>query len=231
MSPIHHDPVGVLSRTSLFADLSDAELQALAHRTVTHNVPSGQIIFSEGEPCDGLFVVAEGAVKIFKTATTGREQVLVISQQGEAFAELPVFDGGSYPASAVTTVDSALLFVSKQDFRALCLEHPEVALKVLRNVGGRLRQLVMLIEELSFTTVRSRLASLLLRLAQTDGEQTEGGTEFALGSHTQLAAQIGTVRELVSRNLARFQSEGLIRMQGKRVLIPDVDTLAEAAKD
>ncbi len=231
MSPIRHDPVGVLSRTSLFADLSDGELHALAHRTITHNIPSGQVIFSEGEPCQGLFVVAQGAVKIFKTAPTGREQVLVIHREGEAFAELPVFDGGNYPASAITIADSALLFVSKQDFRGLCLEHPEIALKVLKSVGGRLRQLVMLIEELSFTTVRSRLASLLLRVAKTQGQQTERGTEIAIGSHTELAAQIGTVRELVSRNLARFQSEGLIRTDGKRMIIPDAEALAEAVKD
>jgi CRP-like cAMP-binding protein len=69
-------------------------------------------------------VVAEGAVKIFKTASTGREQVLVINREGEVFAELPVFDGGTYPASAITTADSALLFVSKDEFRTLCREHP-----------------------------------------------------------------------------------------------------------
>jgi CRP-like cAMP-binding protein len=102
---------------------------------------------------------------------------------------------------------------------------------VLKNVGGRLRQLVMLIEELSFTTVRSRLALHLLRLARTDGAQSEHGAEFALGSHTELAAQIGTVRELVSRNLARFQAEGLIRMQGKRLLVPDLDALETAMKE
>jgi CRP-like cAMP-binding protein len=231
MSPIRHDPASVLRRTALFADLSEQELDALAHRTITLNMPSGHLIFSEDEQCEGLFVVAEGAVKIFKTAATGREQVLVINREGEVFAELPVFDGGTYPASAITTVDSTLLFVSRDDFRTLCLEHPEIALKVLKSVGGRLRQLVMLIEELSFTTVRSRLAQHLLRLARANDTKGERGTEFALGSHTELAAQIGTVRELVSRNLARLQSEGLIRMQGRRVLVADIDALENALKE
>lgn len=228
--PIRHDPAQVLSRTTIFAALTPAELDALAHRTITHNVPAGQLIFSEGDRCQGMFVVAEGAVKVFKTAPNGREQVLVINQGGDPVAELPVFDGGPYPASGITTVDSTLLFVSKEEFQSVCLEHPEVALKVLKSVGERLRHLVMLIEELSFTTVRSRLASLLLRLAK-GGERTERGIEFALGSHTELAAQIGTVRELVSRNLARFQADGLIRMEGRRALIPNMDALEDAVRD
>jgi CRP/FNR family transcriptional regulator len=137
--------------------------------------------------------------------------VLSIDGPGSSIAELPVFDGGTYPASAAAIDQASLLFVSKQEFQALCLAHPEVALKVLRIVGARLRRLVGIIEELSFTTVRHRLASLLLRLARERGEQTAAGTEVTLpATHQELAAQIGTVRELVSRNLSRFQAEGLL---------------------
>jgi CRP/FNR family transcriptional regulator len=141
-------------------------------------------------------------------------------------AELPVFDGGNYPASVAAVEDATLLFVSKQDFQSLCLTHPQVALKVLRVVGARLRRLVGIIEELSFTTVRHRLASFLLRLAQKEGERTGGGAEVTLpASNQELAAQIGTVRELVSRNLSRFQSEGLIQIEGRNVIIPDLKAL------
>jgi CRP/FNR family transcriptional regulator len=124
-------------------------------------------------------------------------------------------------------VDHAtLLFVRKQDFQALCLAHPEVALKVLRVVGTRLRRLVGIIEELSFATVRHRLASFLLRLAQRDGTRTAAGMEFSLpGSNQELAAQLGTVRELVSRNLSRFQAEGLLRLDGRRAVVPDLQAL------
>ena len=134
--------------------------------------------------------------------------------------------GENYPAS-VTAVDNAtLLFVSKQDFQALCLAHPQVALKVLRVVGARLRRLVGIIEELSFTTVRHRLASFLLRLAQTEGKRTADGVEVTLPiSNQELASQIGTVRELVSRNLFRFQSEGLVRIDGRSVIIHDLKAL------
>ena len=118
--------------------------------------------------------MASGHVRIFKTSASGREQVLNIDGPGSTVAELPVFDGGDYPASVAAVEDAVLLFVSKHDFRDLCLTHPQVALKVLRVVGARLRRLVGIIEELSFTTVRHRLAALLLRLANREGKPAGG---------------------------------------------------------
>ena len=212
-----------LSRVPLFADLSEEELRAVAARTATRHIAAGEQLFAEGDICQGFFVIQSGEVKIYKTAASGREQVLTIERAGDTIAELPVFDGGPYPASAVAINDATLLFVSKRDFRALVLEHPEVGLKVLRTVGSRLRRLVGLIEELSFTTVRGRLAMLLVRLARTEGR------ELTLPSNQELAAQIGTVRELISRNLGRLQAEGLIRVDGKRVIVPDVEALAGSA--
>jgi CRP/FNR family transcriptional regulator, cyclic AMP receptor protein len=215
----------VLGRVPIFSDLSDAELKFLSDRAVTRRHASGDLIFSEGDPCVGLYIVESGDVRIFKTSAGGREQVLTIEHPGSSVAELPIFDGGSYPASASATTDCVLLFISRNDFRALCLEHPEVALKVLRMVGLRLRRLVGIIEELSFTTVRHRLAALLLRLAR-DAGKASGRAEFKIdASNQELASQIGTVRELVSRNLSRFQAEGLIAMDGKNITIPDLARL------
>jgi CRP/FNR family transcriptional regulator len=127
----------------------------------------------------------------------------------------------------VTAVDDAtLLFVSKQDFQSLCLAHPEVALKVLRVVGARLRRLVGIIEELSFTTVRHRLASFLLRLAKKEGKRTSEGVEIVMPvSNQELASQIGTVRELVSRNLSRLQGEGIIKIDGRTVIVCNLKAL------
>jgi CRP/FNR family cyclic AMP-dependent transcriptional regulator len=232
MSPIAViDPFTVLSKVPLFGDLSEEELHALAHRTVKHHVKAGDTIFTEGDPCEGFYVVESGEVKIFKTAASGREQVLTVDRAGNSIAEIPVFDGGPYPASAVANLDTTLLFVSKRDFRTLILEHPEVGVKVLKNVGMRLRRLVALIEELSFTTVRSRLVMLLARLANSVGQHTERGTEFVLPANQEIAAQIGTVRELVSRNLSRLQAEGLIRLDGKQVIVPDAAALQSAGEE
>jgi len=215
-----------LAKVPLFAGLTESEQGFLMQRTVPRHYSAGDIVFSEGEPCSGLYVVASGHVRIFKSSASGREQVLSIDGPGSSVAELPVFDGGTYPASVAAIDDVTLLFVSKQDFQALCLAHPQVALKVLRVVGGRLRRLVGIIEELSFATVRHRLASYLWRLAQTEGKHTAHGIEVTLPiSNQELAAQIGTVRELVSRNLSRLQSEGMLRIDGRNVTITDLQAL------
>jgi len=222
----HFNHARALGKTSLFSGLSERELGFLLERVVSRKYAAGEIVFSEGEPCAGLYVVESGSIRIFKSSAGGREQVLSIEGPGGSVAELPVFDGGNYPASVVAIEDSVLLFVSKQDFQGLCLAHPDVALKVLRVVGARLRRLVGIIEELSFTTVRHRLSAYLLRLAQKEGKRVVGGTEVMLPANNQeLAAQIGTVRELVSRNLSRLQAEGVLNIEGRSVVIRDLKVL------
>jgi len=212
----------ILKGAPLFAALTDAEIESLAARTVVRSYSPGELLFSEGDPCAGLYLIASGRVRIYKASPSGREQVLAVEDPGASIAELPVFDGGNYPASAAAVEAADLLFISRKDFRGVCLEHPEVALKVLQVVGARLRRLVGIIEELSFTTVRHRLISWLLRHAKSDGQPTGRGPVVLLSaSHQELASQIGTVRELVSRNLARLQAEGLIRISGREITILD----------
>lgn len=209
----------ILKSTPLFAALEESEIASLAARCGIRPYAAGESLFSEGEPCKGLYIIVSGRVRIFKTSAGGREQVLAVEGPGASVAELPVFDGGPYPASGAAVESSELLFVSRADLRALCLEKPEVGLKILQVVGARLRRLVGIIEELSFTTVRHRLISWLLREA--------GGSKAVqlTASHQELAAQIGTVRELVSRNLARLQAQGFIAIEGRRIEILDRDGL------
>jgi len=221
-----------LLKVPIFSGLTEAELAFLAQRVVMRHFSAGETIFSEGQPCAGLYVVESGQVRIFKSSAGGREQVLSVDGPGSSVAELPVFDGGNYPASVIAVEDATLLFVSKQDFQALCLAHPHVALKVLRIVGARLRRLVGIIEELSFTTVRHRLAAFLLRLAKREGKNVVDGIEITLPvTNQELASQIGTVRELVSRNLSRFQAEGMLKIDGRRVVIPDLKALESELED
>jgi CRP-like cAMP-binding protein len=218
--------VATLKATQLFSALDDREIAAFAERAVVRRFSAGDLLFSEGEPCAGLYVVSAGRVRIFKTSAAGREQVLTIEGPGNSVAELPVFDGGPYPASASAADEAQVLFVSRNDFRTCCLEHPEVSLKVLQVVGSRLRRLVGIIEELSFTTLRHRLISWLLREAEAHGRAVSDGTVFELGmTHQELAAHIGTVRELVSRNLARLQAQGLIHIQGREITLLDREGL------
>jgi len=212
----------VLKGAPLFAALTESEIDSLAARTAVRSYGPGEMLFSEGAPCAGLYLIASGRVRIFKVSPSGREQVLAIDGPGSSVAEIPVFDGGPYPASASAVETSELLFVSRNDFRAVCLEHPEVALKVLQVVGGRLRRLVGIVEELSFTTVRQRLISWLLRQARTESGATGAKSVVSIGtSHQELASEIGTVRELVSRNLARLQAQGFISANGREITILD----------
>ena len=226
MTTPRFDIVFVLENTALFSSLSAEELRTLAARTVRKPLKSGESLFSEGEPCHGLHIIASGKVRIFKTSVNGREQVLAVNQPGESVAELPVFDGGVYPASAVAIEETQIAFISQRDFHSYCLEHPQVALKVLSVAGARLRRLVGIIEELSFTTIRQRLVSTLIRLAESQGNKTDGGIEFQLpATHQELANQLGTVRELISRNLMRLQAEGLLDVDARRIVVKDMKGL------
>jgi CRP/FNR family cyclic AMP-dependent transcriptional regulator len=222
------DAIHTLRRVALFADLSDEEIGFIASRAVPQHRAAGEMIFVEGDSCHGLFVVQSGQVKIFKSSAGGREQVILISGPGNTIAELPIFDGGPYPASAAALTDSTLLEVRKDDVRQLCLERPEVALKLLRVVGARLRRLLAMVEELSFSTVRQRLAALLLHEAQSNGRKTPRGVEFPLPwTQQELAAQIGTVREIISRNFSRFQSTGVIQVEGRKVVVTNLEALQD----
>lgn len=208
----------LLSQIPLFAGLSEAETQALAQRAVEKRFISDEVLFWEGEPCTGAYLILQGAVKIFKTSASGREMMLSLENAPTTVAELPLFDGGPYPASVRAVGDVVTLYVNKSDFQNVCRQYPDLALKVLAVVGKRLRQLVQIVESITFGSVTQRLARLLLDA--TDLNMT----------HQEIASRLGTVREVVSRNLARFRGEGLIKTQGSQVVIMDRQGLEREAE-
>jgi len=201
----------------LFAGLSAGEAQALADRAVEKRFPAGAVLFHQGDPCTGIYLLGSGSVKIFKTSSSGREIMLAIETAPSSVAEVPLFDGGPFPATVSAIDDVTAYIVSKQDFRQVCLQNPELSLKLLAVVGRRLRQLVGVVESLTFGSVRQRLARALLEFRMDAGADT-----FTLPvTHEELALRLGTVREVVSRNLSRFQSEGLLRLQRREVTLLD----------
>jgi CRP/FNR family transcriptional regulator len=215
-----------LSRTALFAGLTPAEVAALAHRAVERRFAPGEILFYEGDECSGLFVLGKGSVKIFKTSSSGREVMLAVESAPSSVAEVPLFDGGPFPAT-VSAIDEAVAYIiSKQDFRQVCRQNPEVPLKVLAIVGRRLRGLVGIVESVTFGSVRQRLARTLLEFGEQAGRST---FPFPV-THQELALRLGTVREVVSRNLSRFQAEGLIRIQAREVTLLDAEGLGREAE-
>jgi CRP/FNR family transcriptional regulator len=152
--------------------------------------------------------------------------MLAIQEAPSTVAELPLFDGGPYPASVRAVEPVVSLFINKDDFQQVCRQYPEVALKILAVVGRRLRDLVGLVEAMTFGSVTQRLARLLL-----DASKAAGADTFDLPvTHQELASRLGTVREVVSRNLGRFRAQGLIKIQDRQVEIANRAGLQQEAE-
>ncbi len=223
MSPTKTECIG---KIQLFAGLSRREIDVLASHAVEKRYQPGEVLFGEGEPCEGLYLILEGSVKIYKTSSSGREIVLAVENAPSNVAEVPLFDGGPYPASVGALTRVRIALIHTDDFRRVCRQYPEVALKILAAAGRRLRQLVGVIEQVTFGSVRQRLAGLLLEL----GRQAASDTFRLTMTHQELAARLGTVREVVSRNISRFQAEKLIRVKGRNLRLLDPHGLRREAE-
>ncbi len=217
----------LLKQIALFAELDDASRLELASRCVTRTVGSGHVLFTAGESSRGLYMIESGRVRIYRTSPDGREQVLHVEGAGRAVAELPLLDDGPYPASAVTTEETRLVFLPRASFEQLYRSHPDIAQAVIRALGRRLRHLVHLAETLAFRDVAARLALLLVGYAERNGVQTADGIELVLDrTQEELAHEIGTARESVSRAMKELRRKGLIRtVERDRLLIPNVARL------
>jgi CRP/FNR family transcriptional regulator len=225
------DKIAALKRTTMFDGLDEPELRALAGRAVEHRLARGEILFVAGDEARGLYVVVEGAVRAYRESLEGREQVIHVERAGATIAEVPVFDEGSYPSTAAAEEETTVLFIDKRDVRRLCLEHPQIALAALKQLAGRLRMCAELVEALSLREVDHRLARLLLAEA-AHGPKEGSQVVFELRlTNPQIAARIGTVREVVSRALGRLQSNGLIRVDGRRVYVLDEAALKKYADE
>jgi CRP/FNR family transcriptional regulator len=211
-----------LKRSQLFAELDDNTLRVLSQRAIERRFKKDEVLFIAGDEARGLYVIVDGAVRAFRTSPDGREQVIHVERAGATIAELPVFDDGTYPSTAAAEEDTVVLFIDKQDVRRLCLEHPEIPLAALKVLAARLRRCAELVEALSLREVGQRLARFLVAEARRSGSRTDNGTRLDLmQTNQQIAARIGSVREVVSRAFTRLQHEGLIVVEGRHLIIPD----------
>ncbi len=223
MNSSPQNKIHILSQSPLLADLPRSALEALAIAALFQQYQVGDLLFEEGDRCLGIYVIAEGRVKIYKTSGSGRQIQLAMEAAPSSVAEIPLFDGGPLPASVSALTAVNVLLIRKEDFRRICIDQPEVALKVLAKVGQRLRNLVSLLEQVTFGNVRQRLAQTLLEF-----HQSARNSVFLLSeTHEQLAFRLGTVREVISRNLSRFQNEGLIQMNKRQIKILNADGLRQ----
>ena len=221
------DIYSLLQQVPLFASFGDTALRRLAERSTVRSYGAGHVLFVAGEPCKGLYVVESGRVRIFRTSPAGREQVLHTEGPGHTVAELPLFDGGVYPASAMTDAESRLAFVPRAEFEALYRANADVADAIIRDLGKRLRHLVQVTETLAFRDVAARLASFLAQYADQHGTSTPNGIEIVLDrTREELSQELGTARESVSRALKQLTEKGLIEPLGRtHMRIPDVARL------
>lgn len=223
------DPIAVLQQTSLLKGLNEEALRAVAGRTVIKRLPRNAILFREGELCRGLFVVTRGRVVAYQASPDGREQVLDTVGPGNTIAELPLFDGGPYPASARALEDSEVLFLSLNDFQWLYRTYPEIADHVIQRLGYRMRRMVQLVNKLSLKDVPSRVAVSLLEYASADGPLRDGVTFRMPRRHYELAAELSTTRESVTRTLMKLREEGVIAQRGRAIQILSVAKLKQLA--
>ena len=182
-------------------------------------------MFQQGEPAVGLFIVAHGAIEVRQISLHGREQVFHTEGPGATLGEAPLLDGEGYIASAVAGEASRVLVLPRADLVRLCHRHPVVALTIAATLARRLRRFADLVGDLAFRPVNERLARYLHGAAGTDG----GAFHLAL-THAQLAARLGTVRELVARSLAQLQERGVIQRTGARIVVRDRAVLAAMAR-
>lgn len=217
--------VEILRGLPLFARLGDEALRAVADRTVVRTIPEGRILFRRGTPAEGLYVVLEGAVRVYRSNRQGREQTLHVQGPGQPLAEVPLFDGGPYPASARAETESRVLFLPRDAFEWAYRSHPEIADATIRELGRRLRRMVGLVEKITLRDVPARVAMTLLEYAEREGP-VEDGMELVLPrTQDELAAELATTRESIARALGRMRKEGAIEQRGPRVRIRSVAAL------
>lgn len=217
----------LLRQVRLFARFDQRALERLAERCGVRDYPAGSVLFTTGERCRGLYIIESGRVRIYRTSPAGRKQVLHSEGPGHAVAELPLLDGGPYPASAETETNSRLLFMPREDFEALYRDTPDVADAIIQGLAARLRHLVHVTETLAFRDVAARLALYLSDFASQHGRKTPEGIEIMLTqTREELSTELGTARESVSRALKQLTRKGIIERLGRNhFLITDVARL------
>ena len=213
-----------LRRCSLFSELPDLYLGEIANICFEKTYGKGETVFFDGDEGDGFYLVASGKVKVYKMAPTGKEQILHILEDGEPFGEVAVFYGRPFPASAECLKKSQLIFFPRDSFVGLLQKNTSIALNMLAILSMRLRRFAMQIEDLSLKEVPARLAGYLEYLLKEQG----GGDSVELQiSKGQLASLLGTIPETLSRIFAKMTEEGLIEVNGRKIIIKDKKMLQQ----
>ena len=216
-----------LKKSSLFNCLNSFQLARLGRVIAVKSYKKDALIFSEGDPASGFYIVAEGRVKIYKLSSQGKEYIMHVASSGQTIAEVTVFSGKDYPAYAQAITNSTLLFLPKLQLLDILREYPEIALRMLAALSQRQRRFAELIEDLSLRDVSYRLAKYLLNLASEKKSNT-----FSLDMQkSELALKLATIPETLSRNLKKLKTKKLISLKDNVVTILNKAGLQQLAED
>jgi CRP-like cAMP-binding protein len=216
----------VLKENPYFASLPPGEARELVARLHERHYRVGDVVFRKGDRCEGLFIVLNGRVRTSIASVDGREQVLKVFGPGRTFADIPVFDDEPLPADAVAVTDTTVAILSRHDLFDLLRRHPDVGLDVIRLFASRLRAYKLVVEDLSLRDVVGRVARLLRDHACGQATLVEDSASVILRyTQNELAAMVGTVREVVQRALKTLEDAGVIQMARGRIRITDVEAL------
>ena len=218
-------PLDLLRAVAYFRPLREAELQRLQGWAIHQQFPRGRVIMLENDPCPGMYLIESGRVRLFRTSSDGREQVLMLVGPGGVFNDVPVFGGGMNAAAAAATERTSLYLLPTEHVLDAFKANPDAALAVAREFAGQLRILAGLVEDLSFRHVTSRVAKLLLDYA----EAPAGGGGRPRLTQQEIASMVGSVREVVGRSLGALEREGAIRIERARIVVADRDALRRMA--
>jgi CRP/FNR family transcriptional regulator len=225
---VDHD---VVRRAPLFAALDSEAGQALLHSMTSSRLERGDVLFREGDPGDALFVIGEGKVKLGRTSSDGRENLVAILGPGEMFGELSLFDPGPRTMTATAVAETQLMGLGNDSLTTLLSGRPEVAKSLLAALAKRLRRTNEHLADLVFTDVPGRVAKALLDLANRFGRPVEEGIMVSHDlTQEELAQLVGASRETVNKALADFATRGWLKLEARAVLLIDVDRLKHRAR-
>lgn len=216
----------VLAQSGFFGKVSEDLRASIVRMSKVETYDKGDLIFAEDTPCIGMYIVASGAVKIYKIGADGREHVLHVAESGEAFGEAAVFMGDvGYPAYAAAVTNIAVILIPKRPILSLLESEPKMAIQVLGSLAMWTHRLVMKLEYLTLKDASSRLAGYILQRANDTGKM-----EFDLAIPKQtLAAQLAVSSETLSRLLTRFEAQALIESAGRHIRVLDSAGLKEVS--
>ncbi len=210
----------LIRRVPLFATLSDAEFSSLESVFIIRCFRRNQVIFLEEETGKYMYIVLAGKVKVTKTTPDGKETVLAIQQPGDFFGEMSLLDGKTTPATVSAMEDCRIAMLSGEDFHRHLMRNEKVVQQIIQVLCSRLRQVWGRIQTLSYSTADARIRGTLLQLSRRHGVPDNRGIIIDLKiTHQELAGMVGTSRETVSRTLSQLQRDGVLQVEGRRIVI------------